>query len=140
MHGLEVMQVLDRLFARCVETPSGCWEYAGPQVGHGYGRITVNRKSEYTHRMAYRGMVGEIPRGLQIDHLCRNTICANPWHMEVVTPAINRERQAAAIGRRSRCRADLHVLDTANTYVSPRGLRVCRACARINRQTRKAAA
>ena len=37
------------------------------------------------HRVAYEAAVGPIPEGLQLDHLCRNTLCTNPAHLEPVT-------------------------------------------------------
>jgi hypothetical protein len=43
----------------------------------------------YAHRFAYSVLVGPIPDGLQIDHLCRNEMCVNPEHLEPVTQRIN---------------------------------------------------
>ncbi|MFF4531456.1 HNH endonuclease signature motif containing protein [Streptomyces sp. NPDC001407] len=50
----------------------------------------------YAHRTAYSLMVGEVPDGLQIDHLCRNALCVNPAHLEPVTPSENIRRAVAA--------------------------------------------
>lgn len=137
MGGVRGRTVQERIEAWCIETPSGCWEWQGAQNGKGYGRITVEGRSLYVHRVAYEAFIGPIPDGLTIDHLCRTRHCANPWHMDPVPAEINTSR--AAKGPRSRCRRELHPLDDANTYVSPSGLRVCRACARINAEKRKTA-
>jgi hypothetical protein len=75
--------------------------------------------------------VGPIPRGLVIDHLCRNTICVNPDHMQVVTVRENTLRgntfQARNL-RKTHCPQG-HPYDQANTYLH-RGKRHCRICQR----------
>lgn len=47
------------------------------------------RKREYVHRLAYELWRGQIPEGLDIDHLCRNRRCYNPQHLEPVTRSVN---------------------------------------------------
>lgn len=44
------------------------------------------------HRFAYELMRADIPEGLQIDHLCSNPPCVNPWHLEPVTVRENVRR------------------------------------------------
>ena len=56
--------------------------------GEPYGRIG----SAYVHRGAYESKHGKIPKGYQIDHLCRNTLCINVAHLEAVPPAENVRR------------------------------------------------
>lgn len=48
------------------------------------------------HRRSYEQSIGEIPPGLEIDHLCRNRKCVNPQHMEPVTRATNTRRGNSA--------------------------------------------
>ena len=48
------------------------------------------------HRFAYQYMIGPIPDGLELDHLCRNRPCVNPYHLEPVTRAVNHARMLAA--------------------------------------------
>lgn len=88
----------DRLWSRVIENGE-CWDWTGPLSSSGYGVIASGgRRSPLlrTHRVAYELMVGEIPEGLQIDHLCRNRICCNPYHMEPVTQAENLRRAGEA--------------------------------------------
>jgi hypothetical protein len=54
----------------------------------------AKQKHDYTHRVAYRLTIGDIPQGMTIDHLCFNTKCCNPNHMEVVTQSENSRRGA----------------------------------------------
>ncbi len=76
----------------------GCWAWAGWLHTDGYGAFTVTEegytgpRTVYAHRFMYEYAWGPIPEGLQVDHLCRNRICCNPWHLEAVTPQINRYR------------------------------------------------
>lgn len=71
----------------------GCWLWTGAVVGDGYGRFSHDL---YAHRYAYELLVGPIPDGLHIDHLCRTPLCVNPAHMEPVTAAENNRRRSAA--------------------------------------------
>lgn len=68
------------------------WEWQGKKNNLGYGRFKIGRKSFGAHRIAYKLFVGEIPEGLEIDHLCRVRHCVNPNHLEPVTHAENMRR------------------------------------------------
>lgn len=88
-----------RLTLRTVEVPClikgldlPCWVVTANINFYGYGRIKINGREFGAHRFAYLEMRGEIPEGLELDHLCRVRACWNPWHVEPVTPAINSER------------------------------------------------
>lgn len=74
------------------ETP--CWIFSNGDSpgGNGYGRLRRNGRSIPAHRYSYEVRVGPIPEGLELDHLCRNTQCVNPDHLEPVTGAENRRR------------------------------------------------
>lgn len=67
-----------------------CWEWTGARNGNGYGRVHVRPgKLAYAHRAVYALLVGPIPAGLDLDHLCRNRSCVNPLHLEPVTRGEN---------------------------------------------------
>jgi len=109
----------------------GCWEWTGPRRGKGYGCFGVDRRKVQAHRFAYEMLVGDIPEGLNLDHLCRNLICVNPRHLEPVT---NRENILRGINfiadqaKKTHCKNG-HELSGDN-LISWRGHRACKACHR----------
>lgn len=75
---------------------SPCWVWKGGTDGDGYGRVRNGRKIKGAHRLFYERYRGPIPAGLVVDHLCRNTSCVNPDHLEAVTQAANIQRKSNA--------------------------------------------
>lgn len=75
---------------------TNCWTYDGYITPDGYGRLSSKSGGTTTtrlvHRIAYEEMVGPIPDGMQLDHLCRNRACYNPTHLEPVTNKVNLSR------------------------------------------------
>jgi hypothetical protein len=121
----------EQRFWRFVEKTASCWEWRGARNPEGYGQFHRRNKQVRAHRFAYELLVGPIPEGLVIDHLCRNHGCVNPAHLEAVTVHENMVRgegPAADNETRSHC-TNGHEFTTENTY-SWKGYRHCRACAR----------
>lgn len=92
--------VADR-FWRLVDKSGDCWLWMGAKW-KGYGQFGVQQSPgvwplRKAHRVAYELIVGPIPDGMQLDHLCRNPSCVNPDHLEPVT---NRENGAAMTVRK----------------------------------------
>lgn len=126
----------DRFWEKVNKTDT-CWLWTAAQNGAGYGQLRVNRSSNvYAHRFAYELLVGPIPEGLQLDHLCRVRNCCNPDHLEAVTPKVNTNRSTASEANRARHAARTecvngHPFTDDNTWFEPkRGVRHCRVCAR----------
>lgn len=71
---------------KIVKTDS-CWVWDGAIQGAGYGTAWDKRirKIKLAHRLVYELLVGPIPDGLTLDHLCRNRACVNPEHLEPVS-------------------------------------------------------
>ncbi len=70
------------------ETP--CWVWLGTQQ-NGYGRW---RSKILAYRYSWERINGQVPEGLELDHLCRHPFCVNPDHLEAVTPQENKRRGA----------------------------------------------
>lgn len=111
---------------------SGCWQWVGAEYPNGYGHFVVSNKpriSTTPHRWSYERIVGRVPSGLDLDHLCRNRLCANPAHLEPVTRAENLRRSpimGRANSRKTHCPAG-HEYAGENLYVVA-GRRQCVAC------------
>lgn len=126
--------LVERITDRC--EVGDCWIWLGGKTGSGYGAIRHDGKNHSTHRAMWQELVGPIPDGYHIDHLCRVRACCNPDHLEPVPPATNVRR--ALVGRRWKTCKRGHEWNGANTYVYPDGHRQCRACLAINRRKTRA--
>lgn len=80
---------------------SGCWLWLGEINRNGYGRVWVSGKRLMAHRHLYERLVGPIPEGLVLDHLCRNRSCCNPAHMDPVTVRVNTLRGEAVLFKKA---------------------------------------
>lgn len=122
--------------------PFGCWVVAldkgfrtpchiwhGSVGSHGYGRW----KGDLVHREAYRRLRGHIPPGLSIDHLCRQRLCVNPDHLEIVTLAENTRREVSFLIQEGR----LPTGPQCGHKIEPHW-KNCRICARKRRDRYKA--
>lgn len=117
-----------------------CWAWLGSKTDRGYGLLGFfvdgARTTQRAHRVSYELNVGPIPEGLTIDHLCRNTSCVNPAHLEAVTMRENILRGtsfSAVNAAKTRC-IHGHDLTPENVYTRPNGCRQCRECARVMRR------
>jgi hypothetical protein len=122
-----------RLECRIKRDESGCWLWTGAIASNGYGWL---HKSS-AHRLVYEAVTGlSVPKGLDIDHLCRVRRCVNPAHLEPVTRSENLRRGLGAQLLRDRFKAQTHCrhgheFTPENTYITTKGFRSCRECARL---------
>lgn len=110
-----------------VAVPTPCWLWRGATTSDGYGLVSDGTGVVGVHRLAYESGTGRtIPDGWQIDHLCMNTRCVNPDHLEAVPQSENRRRQT---WWRTHCPAG-HPYSEENTAKVRAGGRRCRTCQR----------
>src|SRR5215471_12258201 len=90
------LSTIDRMMRYVSPEPNnGCWLWTGSLHSGGYGQVWVNGGPKLAHRAVYEEVVGQIPDGLELDHLCRVRCCVNPNHLEPVTPRVNLSRCSA---------------------------------------------
>jgi hypothetical protein len=119
----------------------GCWLWTAGKFSEGYGQFWRDGRNLHAHRVAYELLVGPIPEGLNLDHLCRVRHCVNPAHLEPVTARTNLLRgvgQPARNARKTHCKNG-HEFTPENTYEIRPGWRACRQCKRDHDQRRIAA-
>ena len=110
---------------------SGCWVWTASKNEHGYGKISYNGNPVRAHILSYQHWNGDIPKGLELDHKCRNRSCVNPDHLEPVTHKENMNR--GIVGKNNQyvnathCKNN-HEFTIDNTYHRPTGGRACKIC------------
>ena len=122
---------LQRFWSKVKKT-NNCWEWTATR-DNGYGRFNLNGKLIYAHRFSYEQINGSVPKGLQLDHLCRNPICVNPEHLEAVTNKENCIRGDHKTNSNNRKKTHCirgHEFNLKNTYITKNNRRSCRICHR----------
>jgi len=94
----------DRFWSKVDKTDS-CWLWTGIINAAGYGRFSVGTEEKWlAHRYAWTKLVGDIPSGLHIDHMCHVHNCVNPAHLR---PATNKENHENLKGASSRSKTGI---------------------------------
>ncbi len=127
----------ERLLSKIIKSsePDGCWLWKDKLSKDGYAYFWVGQggklgKNVPAHRVLYELMIGKIPEGCELDHLCKNPACVRPDHQEPVTHRINLlrgEGVAAKNAAATHCPQG-HPYDLQNTYFTKEGWRGCRQC------------
>lgn len=133
---------LETIKAHCIVDDQGCWLWTGSVNYDGYAQIHVPGLNigSRGHRITYFLTNHQLPKDMQVDHLCRNRRCVSPEHLELVTGAENVRRSDSitnVLASRTSC-INGHELTETNTYYRRDGTRNCRECKRIRDRVRKA--
>lgn len=131
--------LIERSWRYIQRDDNGCWIWTG-SLRRGYGSIGGDDgKRKFAHRALYEILVGPIPDGLKLDHLCRTLACVNPAHLEPVTQAENvrRGKRGVLWEPKAHCRRG-HEYTGANLIVTKQGSRMCRTCRRMLERERRA--
>lgn len=123
--------VIERFSSKYKVNNAGCWVWNAGKTDDGYGQFGVKPYwNVRAHRWSYLYYRGRIPEDKQLDHLCRNRICVNPYHLEIVTAKEN-VRRGLSVTNKLRMQADCkrgHPLSGENLRMTSTGNRACKIC------------
>lgn len=129
---------VQRAMRKIVVIPSGCWLWEGPVHPKGYAQTNYRGETVRIHRKLY-----ELAHNVDLTpeqfvcHKCDVRNCINPAHIWLGDAARNNQ-DAGKKGRhhnsvKTHCPYG-HAYDAENTYITPAGLRNCKACSRIDQR------
>ena len=125
---------LMRFLIKVKVNDAGCWVWTGGHGQDGYGRFFWDKPTGQirAHQAVLRFLGVEVPDGMVPDHLCENTSCVNPAHLEIVTPEENTRRmwETRELPRRKNGHpfTPENTIYRNDTYGKPH--RACRTCVR----------
>ena len=121
-----------------VDLETSCWNWDGYINHAGYGMFRVGDKVGSAHRSSYEIFSGQVvPGDMHVDHLCRNKVCVNYLHTEVVTPGENQRRGMAALNKPKKTHCPYGHDYEGNAYLGKSGGRTCIICTKERNKLRK---
>ncbi len=115
-----------------IDDVDGCWLWIACKNYRGYGVFRWQGAARLAHRVLYEYTFGPVPTGLELDHLCTNPPCVNPFHLEPVTHLENVRRAEWILCKHG------HELTGENIYYRKDrpGKKECKVCQHIRNKRR----
>ena len=117
-----------RFLDKTKKMENGCIFWTAFRDGNGYGKFGIGRKVFLAHRVTYEQLIGNVGAGLELDHLCRNRACVNPFHLEPVSHKTNCQRGLAGHKERIKTHCPQNHEYTEENIYWYNNHRYCRKC------------
>ena len=127
---MKTVSMTQRLLALVQVVEGDCWKPRRYIEPHGYARLMIGGELRYLHILSYETFVGPVPKGKELDHICRHTWYFNWEHVEPVTSRVNSlrgEHPLFKACREGRCLKG-HDVSGGNVYRRCDGRPRCRQC------------
>lgn len=116
--------------APTLEARQECINWWGRRHSQGYG-VTRWPASGLAHRYIFREVWGWLPEEPHVlDHICRNRLCVNPEHLQVVTRSEN-TKLGSARANKTHCN-----YGHSDWAVKGDGYKRCAECHRLRNKTK----
>jgi len=95
----DIERFAQKIVLQCGPLETECWIWRGAKSrGQGntqwYGSFSVGDKVVRAHKFSFVAIYRQVwIAGMHLDHLCENSLCVNPWHLEMVPREINQARK-----------------------------------------------
>lgn len=134
--------LFERFTEKYIVSNDNCWVWQATTKGKHkdyrdqYGQMNVDQVNVGAHRVAYMLFKGEIPEKYVIDHICRNTLCVNPDHLEAITARENICRGYDVKPKKTHCLRG-HALTDDNVLTRIRNGRLGKQCKQCKNEARR---
>ncbi len=126
-----MLEPIDRFLSKVNVIEDGCWNWSAQISELGYSCFSIKAEPISGHRFIYEYYYGEIPKGLEVHHICENKQCVNPNHLKALTVKVHNKEHA-----KTECPQG-HDYNDENTYITKEGWRHCKECHMIKERIRR---
>jgi hypothetical protein len=138
---MPISKTLEDYISEKIVTEDGCWNLVANVNHAGYTKVSIKGKQSLLHRL----IMGEVPSGLDVDHVCHNEAaakgeckggttckhrrCFNPEHLRLATRSENLASGSKAFWNQDACPSG-HLRTKENMFIDTYNRPVCKPCHR----------